>query len=93
MPTVLVTGMSGTGKSTALELLAEHGYEVVDTDTNAWSEWVTLPDGSLDWIWREDAMARLLDVRRKMCSWPGSRPAAPTRTESRRLSVTWSCDT
>ncbi len=64
MSTVLVTGMSGTGKSTALELLAERGHAVVDTDTDAWSEWVTLPDGSLDWIWREDAMARLLDVRR-----------------------------
>lgn len=24
-----------------------------DTDTDEWSEWITLPDGSSDWIWRE----------------------------------------
>lgn len=58
---VLVTGMSGTGKSTVLEVLAERGHRVVDTDTDEWCRWVTLPDGSADWIWREDAMAALLD--------------------------------
>jgi shikimate kinase len=57
---VLVTGMSGTGKSTALKVLAERGYRVVDTDTDEWSHWVRLPDGSADWVWREDAMAGLL---------------------------------
>jgi dephospho-CoA kinase len=61
MATILVTGMSGTGKSTALEWLFERGYRVVDTDTDEWSEWVALPDGSLDWVWREDAITRLLD--------------------------------
>jgi len=60
MTKVLVTGMSGTGKSTALELLGERGHHVVDTDTGQWSHWVTLPDGSADWIWREDAIAGLL---------------------------------
>ena len=63
MPKILVTGMSGTGKSTALRVLASRGHRVVDTDTDAWSEWVTLPDGSLDWIWREDAIAALLAAR------------------------------
>ena len=29
---ILVTGMSGTGKSTALNRLAQLGYRVVDTD-------------------------------------------------------------
>jgi AAA domain len=52
--------MSGTGKSTALRLLGEHGHHVVDTDTDEWSRWVNSPDGSPDWIWREDAIARLL---------------------------------
>jgi adenylate kinase family enzyme len=60
MPKVLVTGMSGTGKSTALRYLGLRGHRVVDTDTGRWSRWVTLPDGSADWIWREDAMAALL---------------------------------
>lgn len=60
MPKVLVTGMSGTGKSTALRILASRGHRAVDTDTDQWSHWVTLPDGSADWIWREDAMGALL---------------------------------
>jgi dephospho-CoA kinase len=29
---ILVTGMSGTGKSTALDELRRRGFEVVDTD-------------------------------------------------------------
>ena len=60
MTRVLVTGMSGAGKSTAIGALRERGHRAVDTDTDAWSRWVTLPDGSRDWIWREDAIARLL---------------------------------
>lgn len=32
----------------------------MDTDSDVWSEWVTLPDGSADWIWREDAIMQLL---------------------------------
>ena len=60
MPKILVTGMSGTGKSAALQILGERGHRVVDTDTDEWSHWVTLPDGSPDWIWREDAIAALL---------------------------------
>ncbi len=60
MAKVLVTGMSGTGKSAALRVLAERGHRVVDTDTAEWSRWVTLADGTRDWIWREDAMTSLL---------------------------------
>jgi dephospho-CoA kinase len=60
MSKVLVTGMSGTGKSSALQMLGEHGHRVVDTDTDQWSQWVTAPDGSPDWIWREDAIGALL---------------------------------
>jgi shikimate kinase len=60
MPRILVTGMSGTGKSTALRALARRGYQVVDTDTDRWSRWVTLADGTADWVWREQAMTALL---------------------------------
>jgi RNase adaptor protein for sRNA GlmZ degradation len=60
MPKVLVTGMSGTGKSTVLRVLSSRGHRTVDTDNDQWSEWVTLPDGSADWIWREDAIGVLL---------------------------------
>lgn len=64
MAKVLITGMSGTGKSTALQILATRGHHTVDTDTDQWSDWVTLPDGSSDWIWREQAMAELLASHR-----------------------------
>jgi shikimate kinase len=52
--------MSGAGKSTVIAVLAERGHRAVDTDTDEWSVWVTLPDGSRDWVWREDAIAQLL---------------------------------
>ncbi|WP_220504253.1 AAA family ATPase [Microbispora sp. H13382] len=57
---ILITGMSGTGKSTALQILGSRGHRVVDTDYGHWSHWVTLPDGSPDWVWREEAMTDLL---------------------------------
>lgn len=60
MQRVLITGMSGTGKTTALEKLRERGHRTVDTDTDEWSRWVTLPNGETDWIWREDAITDLL---------------------------------
>ena len=54
---VLVTGMSGTGKSTALVELEKRGYRAVDTDSRESSEWVP---GHDEWLWREDRMAELL---------------------------------
>jgi shikimate kinase len=60
MAKVLVTGMSGTGKSSALRLLSARGHRTVDTDTDKWSYRVDLPDGSPDWIWREQAIGELL---------------------------------
>ncbi|WP_433352536.1 AAA family ATPase [Microtetraspora malaysiensis] len=60
MPKILITGMSGTGKSTALQILGSRGHRVVDTDYGQWSHWVTLADGTSDWVWREEAMADLL---------------------------------
>ena len=60
MTRVLVTGMSGVGKSTVIAALGERGHRAVDTDSDAWSRWESLPDGSLEWVWREDAIALLL---------------------------------
>jgi adenylate kinase family enzyme len=54
---VLVTGMSGTGKSTALDELGRRGFRVVDTDGPGWSEWVPATN---DWLWVEDRIAELL---------------------------------
>ena len=57
MKRVLLTGMSGTGKSSVIEALAVMGYKAVDTD-NGWCE--PLPDGRQRW--RQDAIAELLDA-------------------------------
>jgi shikimate kinase len=61
MKRVLITGMSATGKSTAVTAMAEHGFRAVDTDTDEWSEWVRTPSGEQDWIWREERITALLD--------------------------------
>jgi len=61
MTKVLVTGMSGTGKSACLEILDSRGYSCVDTDTDEWSIWASQSDGSPDWIWREEKIDSLLD--------------------------------
>jgi dephospho-CoA kinase len=58
---VLITGMSGTGKSTALAELARRGHRVVDADLSAWSIEVGSPDGSgAEQLWREEAMNAVL---------------------------------
>lgn len=51
--------MSGTGKSTALNLLSEQGYRVVDTDVGGWIEEVPVPAG-VERQWREDRIDALL---------------------------------
>lgn len=57
MRRVLLTGMSGTGKSSVVRELAALGYKAVDTD-DGWCE--PLPDGRQRW--REDAVTALLDA-------------------------------
>lgn len=55
MVAVLITGMSGVGKSTALAGLARRGFHVVDTDDPGW---VHVVDGER--LWREDRIAAVL---------------------------------
>jgi dephospho-CoA kinase len=54
---ILVTGLSGTGKSTALAELRSRGFETVDTDVDGWTEW---SEGDGGYVWREDRIAELL---------------------------------
>jgi shikimate kinase len=58
---VLVTGMSGTGKSTALAELARRGYRVVDTDHGGYAEEIASSHGTWEQRWREDRIEELLD--------------------------------
>ena len=57
MKRVLLTGMSGTGKSSVVRELAARGYKAVDTD-DGWCD--VLPDGRQRW--REANIRALLDT-------------------------------
>jgi shikimate kinase len=70
MKRVLLTGMSGTGKSTLIQALAARGYKAIDTDSDEWCEWVSVsgdpyvsgPTAHPDWVWREDRIQHLLSI-------------------------------
>lgn len=72
MKRILVTGMSGTGKSSAIGALAARGYWAVDADSDEYSEWAAsgsdagvgaaTVEAGRDWIWREDRMQTLLST-------------------------------
>ncbi len=53
---ILVTGMSGTGKSTALNALARKGFCTVDTDTGDW----IAEDQDVERHWRPDRIDALI---------------------------------
>jgi len=65
MSKVLVTGMSGTGKSSALAELGRRGYHVVDTDDPGWREYREYGESSNElhrgeWLWLEEKISGLL---------------------------------
>jgi dephospho-CoA kinase len=70
MKTILITGMSGTGKSTTILNLLSCGYNAVDLDTDAFSTWTDAdtdseyPDNEVkpgkDWVWHEERVLSLL---------------------------------
>lgn len=67
MKRVLITGMSGSGKSAVVFELLDRGCRAVDLDTPDWSEWVDVgsadpltPAEGKDWRWREDRVRALL---------------------------------
>jgi shikimate kinase len=72
MKRLLLTGMSGSGKSTVISALAARGYKALDLDCDAFSEWVGLNDASAtpgspveadrDWMWRADRVHELLSI-------------------------------
>ena len=69
MKRVLLTGMSGVGKSTVIGELAVRGYKAVDTDYGGLSHLVEIPEDQLtglgpgqDWVWREDRIQELLSA-------------------------------
>ncbi len=72
MKRILLTGMSGTGKSTVIAELAARGYKAVDVDCDEYSEWVAVSGDSddigppvaanRDWVWREDRIQQLLST-------------------------------
>lgn len=57
MKRVLLTGMSGTGKSTVIGRLVSLGFEAVDTDDNGLTVWT-----GTEWLWREESIQQLLSA-------------------------------
>jgi len=70
MKTILITGMSGTGKTTAVAELQALGFTAVDLDSDVYSAWVDAapdpdyPDNEVtegkDWVWQEERVTALL---------------------------------
>ena len=68
---ILLTGMSGTGKSSVIRELGMRGYNAHDLDHPDWSKWVDAapsddltPQVGRDWVWREDRVRSLLSAPR-----------------------------
>jgi len=70
MKRILLTGLSGVGKSTVISALTARGYQAVDADSDEFSEWVAVSsddqspgtpvEPDRDWVWRAERMQALL---------------------------------
>ena len=54
---ILITGMSGVGKSSVLGVLGQRGFSVLDSDESGWTSW---SDAAGGYIWDEQRMSALL---------------------------------
>lgn len=60
---VLITGMSGTGKSTLLDRLASYGYKTVDSDSQpSLQRFVPRCGPKGEWMWNEERIQQLLST-------------------------------
>lgn len=67
---VLVTGISGVGKSSVITALVAHGYSAIDLDTPDYSQWIAVAvddstpgtpvEATRDWVWNEGRLTQLL---------------------------------
>lgn len=78
---VLLTGVSGTGKSTAVAALRARGFEAVDADEDGLSELVDAAEGELtgvgggrDWVWNASRVAAVLDREVELLFLAGCSP-------------------
>ena len=69
MKRVLLTGISGVGKSTLIAELGARGYKAVDADADTFSEEICVSGDELtglgpgrDWVWREDRIQEILSA-------------------------------
>jgi broad-specificity NMP kinase len=66
MKRILITGMSGTGKTSVIKELHQRGYDAIETDDLGWcaperGDWASHDS---EWIWNEERIGRLLDAHR-----------------------------
>jgi dephospho-CoA kinase len=62
MMRILITGMSGVGKSSVVEELKSRGYAAFDIDTDEWCEWKADANGNPERLWREGKVQALLEA-------------------------------